>query len=106
MNDTDSDAPSSMLSRLIPIDPDNSTKQGWDIFCLVLLLYCSFAVPYGMAFLDEGVSDALTPLDIFGLVVDMAFMIDIMCSFVTCIEVDGIVIRDLRVISMSYARSP
>ena len=91
-----------ILPRQFPIDPDSSTKQMWDIFCLLLLLYCSFSVPYSIAFLDD--SSSLGVVDIFGLVVDMVFMCDIALSFVTAIEVDGIVVRDLRVISATYCR--
>ena len=94
----------SILPRLFPIDPDSSMKQSWDIFCLVLLLYCSFSVPYSIAFLDDS-SSGLGIVDVFGLAVDMVFMCDILLSFVTAIEVDGIVVRDLKVISATYCRS-
>ena len=94
----------SKLARLFPIDPDSSMKQCWDIFCLVLLLYCSFSVPYSIAFLDNS-SSSLDVMDIFGLAVDLVFMCDILLSFVTAIEVDGIVVRDLKVISATYCRS-
>ena len=101
--DPSANASQSMLSRLFPIDPDGSAKQGWDFFCLVLLFYCSFSVPYDIAFLDDNLS-SLSVLDIFGLVVDAVFMCDICLSFVTSVEMDGIVVRDLRVISATYAR--
>ena len=39
-----------LLGQYIPIDPDYSMKQTWDIFIMVLLVYCSFEVPYTMAF--------------------------------------------------------
>ena len=93
----------SMIFQHFPIDPDGSAKQGWDFFCLLLLFYCSFSVPYDIAFLDDD-SSSLGPLDIFGLIVDAIFMCDICLSFVTSVEVDGIVVRDLRVISALYAR--
>ena len=92
-----------IISQLLPIDPDSTTKQGWDIFCLMLLFYCSFSVPYGIAFLDSDAA-GLSVLDMFGLAVDMIFMCDILLSFVTSIEVDGIVVRDLRIISTTYTR--
>ena len=92
-----------MLSHLLPIDPDSTMKQSWDIFCLVLLFYCSFSVPYGIAFLDADAT-TLSVLDMFGLAVDIIFMCDILLSFVTSIEVDGVVVRNLRVISATYAR--
>ena len=93
----------STRSKIFPVDPDSSIKQIWDIFCLILLLYCSFSVPYGIAFLDDSAS-GLDVMDVFGLVVDMIFMCDILLSFVTAIEVDGIVVRDLRIISATYCR--
>ena len=89
--------------RFFPIDPDSSMKQGWDIFCLVLLLYCSFSVPYSIAFLDDSPS-GLSVIDVFGLAVDMVFMCDILLSFITAIEIDGIVVRDLQIISATYFR--
>jgi hypothetical protein len=41
------------LNRYFPIDPESSVKQGWDIFIMVLLVYCSFEVPYTMAFTNS-----------------------------------------------------
>jgi hypothetical protein len=46
-----------LLSQYIPIDPDYILKQAWDVFIMVLLVYCSFEVPYTMAFTnsDDGI---------------------------------------------------
>ena len=91
------------MSR-IPIDPDSTLKQCWDAFCLLLLLYCSFSVPYGIAFLND--TDAsISDMEISSLVVDMIFILDIFLSFVTAIEIDGIMVRDIRAISGVYLRS-
>ena len=54
----------SLRSALL-IDSDSTAKQTWDFFMLLLLLYCSFSVPYEIAFLDNG----LPVLDLFELLV-------------------------------------
>ena len=42
--------PGKQLGGYFPIDPDATVKQSWDIFMMVLLVYCSFEVPYTLAF--------------------------------------------------------
>ena len=54
-----------ILGTALPIDPDSTAKQAWDVFMLLLLLYCSFSVPYEIAFLDSG----LPALDLFEIMV-------------------------------------
>ena len=88
----------------IPFDPDSTWKQIWDLFCLLLLFYCSFSVPYGIAFLADS-DGSLGALEISNLVVDMVFMVDILLSFLTAVEIDGIITRDLGNISGLYLRS-
>ena len=52
-------APRWHLSRYFPIDPDLPAKQSWDMFIMMLLVYCSFEVPYMLAFSTS--DDALLP---------------------------------------------
>ncbi len=96
------------LLRQLPLDPDSGFKQIWDILCLFLLLYCSFSVPYSIAF-DDNVKGAsangLTPIQIFELFVDCIFMLDIALAFVTACDSQGYVIRDFRVIARTYLLS-
>jgi hypothetical protein len=93
------------LLRQLPLDPDSGKKQAWDFLCLVLLLYCSFSVPYSIAF-DDSVQGAdeggLSPIQVFELLVDCAFMLDIVLSFVTACDSQGYVVRDFRIIARTY----
>jgi hypothetical protein len=88
----------------LPFDPDSTWKLCWDLFCLFLLLYCSFSVPYGIAFLIE-YDESIGTLEISSLAVDSVFMIDILFSFLTAVEMDGVMVRDLKVIARIYVRS-
>jgi voltage-gated potassium channel Kch len=95
----------SSLTRVLPLDPESTPKQCWDFFCMLLLLYCSFSVPYGIAFADNSSGGPMSVVDGFGLAVDILFMVDICFSFVTAIEIDGVYIRDLRSVAINYLRT-
>ena len=95
----------SSLSRILPLDPESTPKQCWDFFCTLLLLYCSFSVPYGIAFIDSSAGDSMSVMDAFALGVDITFLIDICITFVTAVEVDGYYVRDLRAIAGHYSRT-
>jgi hypothetical protein len=53
------------LRAMFPIDPEATWKQVWDALMLLLLLYCSFSVPYEIAFMDSTSPE----LDLFGILV-------------------------------------
>ena len=84
------------LIRQLPLDPESGRKQAWDIFCLLLLLYCSFSVPYSIAF-DDSIKGAssngdMTPMQIFDLFVDCVFMCDIVLCFLTAWDRQGFIV--------------
>jgi hyperpolarization activated cyclic nucleotide-gated potassium channel 2 len=66
----------------------------------LLLLYCSFAVPYNIAF--DTASDAIDSLDIS---INVIFMMDISLTFVTAYDRQGCLIRDFRKIAENYLSS-
>ncbi len=90
-----------MMFRL-PLDPDSDGKQCWDIFFLFLLLYCSFAIPYNIAFVDT--SNAANALLDSKILIDAVFIFDILLSFLTGYEDNGLVIREPRLIAINYLR--
>ena len=90
---------------MFPLNPDSSAKTIWDLFCMLLLLYCSFEVPYTLAF-DSGLGcDSNSPLQVTDLVVNITFMMDIAISFVSSFEKGGVMIRDFRAIATNYLRT-
>jgi hypothetical protein len=63
-----------LLVHFIPIDPECSGKQAWDLFCMILLLYCSFSIPFNVAFLNDA-TDVPASLLFFDILVDALFML-------------------------------
>ena len=93
----------SFLVIQIPIDPDSGAKQSWDVFCMLLLLYCSFSIPFNVAFLNQ--LDTPDALQDFDLTVDSLFMFDIFLSFITWYDERGYIVRNQRQIAMHYLRT-
>ena len=76
-----------------PIDPDCFEKQVWDGFCMSILLYCSFAVPYSIAFTQNAPGGPLGPMDYLDIAIDVVFLIDIALCFVTAYDDQGFTVR-------------
>ena len=85
-----------------PLDPETIPKQMWDSFCMLLLVYCSFAVPYTMAFSSTDSSGGLTAIDYSDLAIDLIFMIDISLTFVTQFDNQGVMEKRISVIARHY----
>ena len=92
------------LRRRFPLRPDGPFKQSWDIFCLLILVYCSFYVPFNLAF--ESTAPGITsPTDITELAINIVFMFDIGLSFLTSYhDTQGFLVKDMRDIAANYLR--
>ena len=93
-----------MLQNL-PLDPDSGKKQLWDLMCLVLLLYCSFAVPFSIAFDDVDTDQGTTLKERLEVVMDSIFMLDIFLNFITGWDNQGIIVREFPLIAKNYLRT-
>ncbi len=71
---------------------------------MLLLVYCSFAVPYEIAFVQDEKSN-LSETDLANLTINAIFLIDIALSFVTMTDVEGKLLRDLPSISLHYLQT-
>ncbi len=89
------------FSRYFPLDPDTHIKQIWDAWCLLLLLYCSFSVPYNIAF-ESDTGPGLKANDIADLIINMIFLVDIALTFLTAYDNQGCLIKDFRRIAKNY----
>jgi hypothetical protein len=92
------------FKRQFPLDPDSRQKQIWDTICMLLLLYCSFSVPYSIAF-DSDDPDQNRAKESFELVIDAVFMVDIFLNFITAWDNQGFVVREFSLIAKNYVRS-
>jgi hypothetical protein len=73
-----------ILRRTFPLDPESGIKMVWDMLCLLLLLYCSFSVPYSLAF-DTDTPSSVTS-QIPNLVIDGLFLLDMALNFATAYD--------------------
>jgi hypothetical protein len=93
-----------LLSQL-PLDPDSGRKQAWDVFCMILLLYCSFSVPFGIAFDGPDAKEQEQLKGKLETILDVVFLTDICLNFITAWDNQGFIIRDFSKIAKHYVRS-
>ena len=88
-----------------PIDPDSPAKQSWDSLMMLVLLYCSFDIPYNLAFYQGKPDDIWTPYELWSIFLDCTLLVDIALTFVTAIEVKGVIVSRFRPIANEYLRT-
>ena len=93
------------LKRQFPLDPDSKQKQIWDTLCMLLLMYCSFSVPYSIAFDSDDPSERNRAKESFEQTVDVVFMVDIFLHFITAWDNQGFIVREFSLIAKNYLRS-
>ena len=95
-----------MRARCPRYHDHSSFPQAWDSMCMMILLYCSFAVPYTIAFVGAPAGGGLSSLDILDIAIDAVFAVDITLNFLTArIGRQGGLVTDPRGIAALYARS-
>ena len=83
--------------------PDSKFKLTWNMVVVVLLIYTAIFVPYKVAFVEEpSKSDK-----VIDYIIDILFTIDIFINFMSGYEdeEEGKVIKNIRLIAMSYLKS-
>jgi hypothetical protein len=93
------------LLHQLPLDPDSGRKQAWDLLCMVLLMYCSFSVPFSIAFDTADEDNPNVAKETFETMVDAIFMLDICLNFITGWDNQGFIVREFSKIAENYARS-
>ena len=92
------------FEKRIVVSVDAWWKFYWDIGIILLFVYTSFQVPYAMAFDQGNVIDFTNLWQIWGLIMDVLYMIDIALSFVTERYHQGLLVSRLRPIMTLYIR--
>lgn len=93
---------SQCLGKLV-ILPDSKFKLTWNMVVVVLLIYTATFVPYKVAFVEEpSKSDK-----VIDYIIDILFTIDIFINFMSGYEdeEEGKVIKNIRLIALSYLKS-
>jgi hypothetical protein len=93
------------LVRQLPLDPDSGRKQAWDLLCMILLLYCSFSVPFGIAFDTADQEEPNQVKEVFESIIDAIFIMDICLNFITGWDNQGFIVREFSKIAQNYLRS-
>jgi hypothetical protein len=83
--------------------PEDPFKQFWNLLVAFLLVYVITWVPISVCFLEAPEDGEMNLGEIFSLVVDCLFFIDIIVNFISAIQtVDGDFIVGLKEIAYNY----
>ncbi|OQR82898.1 Voltage-gated Ion Channel (VIC) Superfamily [Achlya hypogyna] len=85
------------------LHPHGRVRLRWDVFCILLIYYNAFVIPFQAAFLAN--ADA-NPIDVnINYTIDIIFAVDILSNFVTGVEVKGKVHFEIDRIARKYLQS-
>jgi hyperpolarization activated cyclic nucleotide-gated potassium channel 2 len=101
LEEEESRRPSGFEKRIV-IRIDATWKFYWDIGIILLFIYTSFQVPYALAFDNGTVLSFETFWDIWNLVMDCLYMIDIYFAFITERYHHGLLVSRLPQIMKIY----
>jgi len=102
-----------MISKFLPIDPESTWKQSWDALIMLFLLYTTFSVPYMLAIVSDSESSGpcdsessgpLTPFEIYEIILNTLFYLDILLSWVTAYPRHGMYEKRMGRIAMQYVK--
>ena len=80
--------------------------QVWDGLCMLVLLYCSFSVPFTIAFVSAPAGSGLSVLDCVDIAIDALFAVDILLNFLTArVGPQGTLVSTPHGIAALYLRS-
>jgi len=80
------------------VHPEANSKVTWDLLLLGMVIFFGFSVPYRLGFDIQ-----LSPSEeMFDVVSDILFLVDIVVNFRTAYKDDGILITDFKMIATNY----
>jgi hypothetical protein len=85
------------------ISPTSSFRTKWDVTFLIFITYNLMDIPFRVAFEVE--VEMWGPLDIFNLLIDLFFLVDVILNFRTGFFKDGIYVTDKKEIAKTYLKS-
>jgi hypothetical protein len=84
--------------------PDDPIKRFWNVLMIFLLIYVATVVPFVICFSETNTTGIMTYAEIFDIIVDCLFLIDIFINFISAYEdtQTGLPIISLKRISINY----
>ena len=90
----------SIIEERFLIYPDSQFRIYWDFGMLILIVWSAFYIPFNLSFGD--MSGSTIFLDVFGWLVDVAFIVDLFLNFVTGYKDGALVVTDREKIAWRY----